>query len=261
MRSSEQIQKAVKELAARLPHDKITFADVAKEAGVHWTTVQRFFGSKEAMRTFILQKYRDPSLADTRTKILDAAARLFAKHGYNGATLDLVAADTGMTKGAVYWHFSSKSDLFLALCERSLDRLLNRLPGQVHKVFASDNPTESLRRLLQSEFEACKEGGGERPLLFFEFIANSREPQIRKKLNEAFTKLIQGTSVLLKELQDRRLITKDAEPHNLAVTLHALINGAVLMWLTAPDQVSFQSLAAEISSVLWQGIRPESNRN
>lgn len=257
MRSAERIKNAVFELAHRSSHDKITFADVAKVAGLHWTTVQRYFGSKEAMRDFILQHYHNPSLADTRTKILNSAQRVFAQHGYSGATLDFIAHEAGLTKGAVYWHFSSKSDLFLALCEQSLDQLQSRLPNQVHEVLTSDHPMESLRLLLESEFEACKEGSGERPLLFFEFVSNIREPQVREKLNTAFTKLIQSTSQLLKDMQRKHLISTNTDPHELAITLHSLINGAVLMWLIAPDQVSFHSLAAEISKVLWQGIRSD----
>jgi TetR/AcrR family acrAB operon transcriptional repressor len=257
MRSSEQIQNAVKEIARRIPHDRITFADVAEAAGVHWTTVRRHFGSKEAMRAFISQHCRNPAIADTRTKILCSANRVFAKHGYHGATLDLVAHDAGMTKGAVYWHFSSKSDLFLALCEQSLDQLLDRLPKQVDEVLASANPMEALSLLLASEFESCKKDNGERSLLFFEFVSNSRDPQVRAKLNKAFAGLITETSKILEDMQDRRLIAADASPRDLAVTLHALINGAVLMWLVAPQQVSFTRLAAEISRVLWQGVRSE----
>lgn len=257
MRSSEQIQNAVIEMARRVPFDKITFADVAKAAGLHWTTVQRYFGSKEAMRTFILQMDQHPSMADTRTQILTAANSVFAKHGYSGATLDLIAHEAGMTKGAVYWHFSSKSELFLALCELSLNNLQSRLPEQVQAVLTSADPMASIKQLLVSEFELCKEGKGERPLLFLTFISNIREPQIREKLNAAFANLILSTSRLLEDMQRKHLISTDSDPHELAVTLHALINGAVLMWVIAPDQVALESLADEISKVLWRGIRSD----
>ncbi|USG64407.1 TetR family transcriptional regulator [Brevibacillus ruminantium] len=261
MRSSKQIQKAVIEMAHRIPHDKVTFADVAKLSGLHWTTVQRYFGNKEAMKTFILQNYENPSMADTRTKILNSANRVFAKHGYSRATLDLIAHEAGMTKGAVYWHFSSKSDLFLTLCELSLDHLQSRLPKQVQEVLTSDHPMESLRLLLVSEFESCKEDRGERTLLFFEFVSNIREPLVQEKLNAAFTKLILSTSIFLEEMQRKHLISEDSDPHELAITIHALINGAVLMWLISPEQVSFDSLAAEISKVLWNGIHSESYKD
>ena len=68
--------------------------------------------------------------SDTRTRILEAGRRMFTRHGYEKASLDLIASDVGLTKGAVYWHFSSKHDLFLAILEHSLQQracfLLNR---------------------------------------------------------------------------------------------------------------------------------------
>lgn len=258
MKSSEQILKAAFELASRYPNDKITYADVAKEAGVHWTTVQRYFGSKEEMRRILMetQTNNSHSLADTRTKILEAARRVFASNGYEGTTLDQVANDAGMTKGAVYWHFSSKSDLFLALCERSLTQLLEGLPKQSQDVFTSSDPMIALRMLLESQFESCEQGEGEQPMLFFEFVSKSRETDVRNKLSESFSKLFNGTSNILEEMQRKHLVTSNVDSHALSVTLHALVNGIVLMWLIAPNQVSLQSLSAEVSKILWYGIQP-----
>ncbi|SMO79756.1 TetR/AcrR family transcriptional regulator [Melghirimyces algeriensis] len=258
MRSAERISKAAFELARHLPYDKITYADIAKEAGVHWTTVQRYFGSKEEMRKILLEEQTQlgDSLADTRTKILEAARRVFAKYGYEGATLDQVANDAGLTKGAVYWHFSSKSDLYLALCERSLTQLLQGLPDQIQNIFNAPNPMEALRTLLESQFSSCEERNGEQPMLFFEFISSSRDPSVREKLCEAFSKLFQGTSDSLQEMQQKRLLTSDVDSHDLSVVLHSLINGIVLMWIVAPNHVSFQSASEAVSKILWHGIQP-----
>jgi AcrR family transcriptional regulator len=56
--------------------------------------------------------------AQTRARLLDAAARVYARRGFDGATLDEVAAEAGFTKGAVYSHFGSKENLLLALSEQ-----------------------------------------------------------------------------------------------------------------------------------------------
>src|SRR5262245_14758188 len=61
--------------------------------------------------------------AMTRRYLLDAAALVFAKKGFQKATLDEVAATAGFSKGAVYSNFTSKDDLFLALLEDRMDRL------------------------------------------------------------------------------------------------------------------------------------------
>lgn len=54
----------------------------------------------------------------TRQRLMDAAAEVFNRLGYHGASLDAVAEAAGYTKGAVYSNFATKGDLFLALLMR-----------------------------------------------------------------------------------------------------------------------------------------------
>jgi AcrR family transcriptional regulator len=61
---------------------------------------------------------RQEKRAQTRAALLDAAERLWARHGIRGASLDEIAAQAGMTKGAVYSNFAGKTDLILALLDR-----------------------------------------------------------------------------------------------------------------------------------------------
>ncbi len=63
---------------------------------------------------------RSARKAATRTRLLEAAARVYAARGFAGATLDEVAEEAGLTKGAVYGHFGSKDNLLVALIEEHL---------------------------------------------------------------------------------------------------------------------------------------------
>ncbi|WP_434632086.1 TetR family transcriptional regulator [Chromobacterium sp. CV08] len=54
----------------------------------------------------------------TRQQLLDAAERLFSEHGVSRTTLADIAADAGLTRGAVYWHFQNKLDLYRAMLDR-----------------------------------------------------------------------------------------------------------------------------------------------
>jgi AcrR family transcriptional regulator len=58
--------------------------------------------------------------ARTREALLAAAARVYARRGFDGATLDEVAAEAGFSKGAVYAHFGSKENLLMALMSEHL---------------------------------------------------------------------------------------------------------------------------------------------
>src|SRR3954468_7975355 len=64
-----------------------------------------------------MPKVSDDQLAARRGEILDAARRAFARHGYEGATVKVLEAETGLSRGAIFHHFRDKEALFLALAE------------------------------------------------------------------------------------------------------------------------------------------------
>ncbi|MFT3866636.1 MAG: TetR/AcrR family transcriptional regulator [Solirubrobacterales bacterium] len=65
-----------------------------------------------------------PTRAQTRARILEAAGEIFTSRGYEGASIDEVAAAAGLTKGAVYSSFAGKDELFFALVADRLDQRL-----------------------------------------------------------------------------------------------------------------------------------------
>ena len=64
-----------------------------------------------------MPKVSPEQLASRRAEILDAARRAFARHGYEGATVKVLEAETGLSRGAIFHHFRDKDALFLALAE------------------------------------------------------------------------------------------------------------------------------------------------
>jgi AcrR family transcriptional regulator len=61
----------------------------------------------------------------TRDTLLDAAEQVFARRGFDGASLDDIADTAGFTRGAIYKHFADKEDLYLAVWDRFNDRSLH----------------------------------------------------------------------------------------------------------------------------------------
>jgi AcrR family transcriptional regulator len=77
---------------------------------------------------------RSARRARTRAQLLDAAARVYARRGFESATLGEVAEEAGFTKGAVYDHFGSKENLLFALLDEHLS-------GQIAEQIALFDPT------------------------------------------------------------------------------------------------------------------------
>jgi TetR/AcrR family acrAB operon transcriptional repressor len=56
----------------------------------------------------------------TRSLIIEAARRVFLECGVGGTTFERIAAAAGVTRGAVYWHFRNKTELFFAMREQAI---------------------------------------------------------------------------------------------------------------------------------------------
>ncbi len=82
----------------------------------------------------------------TITALLDAAERIFSEKGVARTTLNDVALAAGMTRGAIYWHFKDKGDLFQAMCDRvflPMQTMLNEIAAT-----SGQNPIAALRHVM-----------------------------------------------------------------------------------------------------------------
>ncbi|MDO8107069.1 helix-turn-helix domain-containing protein [Isoptericola sp. b441] len=141
---------------------------------------------------------------ETRTELLDAAARVIASRGYEGASVGDVAGAAGYTKGAVYSNFGSKEDLFRALAERELaEHRVAPRPGDAPvtaeqallnlEILAAMNRSSSLGALLADDFaRAVREATGAGP---------DREPT-QAELDRAVAHLALTTIAPLVEVAD-----------------------------------------------------------
>lgn len=84
---------------------------------------------------------------DRRREILSAAMNAFARGGFHQTTIDDVAREAGLSKGAVYWHFEGKRELFYAL----VDQLFGDFEGEL----APPDPAQSARQRLERMVDAA----------------------------------------------------------------------------------------------------------
>lgn len=255
MSTREKVFQAAEQLVVQKPYDQITFAEIAAMAGVHWTAVRRHFGSKQGMRDWLVEKqsHHAASLPDTRTRVLAAATEVFAEQGYVNASLDKVAARAGMSKGAVYWHFSSKQDLFLAILEQNLSRDLRMLTSQIEVVLTAENPLAAINAWLETMLSFMGSGS----LLFLEFVTSSREQEVQEKLQELYGKTLDQIGNMLKAMQEKGHFDHDLDPYAIGLMIDALLKGIMIEWLIDPKRLQVQTVLQTISKVIWNGMAPK----
>ncbi len=85
----------------------------------------------------------------TRMKILETSLEVFYEQGYSGATFVKIANRIDLTTGAVYWHFKTKTDLFLGLGAFMFDRLNTAMHSVFTKAKTFDELTITARNVVQ----------------------------------------------------------------------------------------------------------------
>ncbi len=114
----ERIIQATKTLAGERPFDDITIEEIIKTAELSRPAFYyHFTGGKEELRAELVHRglLDDMPTQDTHLAILEAAVRIFARSGVSAATLEDIAAEAGVTRGTLCWHFHSKDDLVSAI--------------------------------------------------------------------------------------------------------------------------------------------------
>jgi AcrR family transcriptional regulator len=108
------------------------------------------------MKNITAKKPKRPSneelLASRRAEILDAAARLFARHGYANTDTQLLADELGVGKGTLYRYFPSKEDLFLAAADRVMCELC-RLVDE--SIAAIPDPLDQIAEAIRTYLAYC----------------------------------------------------------------------------------------------------------
>lgn len=168
----------------------------------------------------------------TRALLLEAAARVFAARGLDGATVDDVAAAAGFTKGAVYSHFGSKDELFLAMLEgrysenmAELERLLDE-PG---------DPGQHARAAGR-EFEAEARADPDWQRVYLEAMLRAmRDDGFRSAFAKRHREMHDRLSATLARRLQREGVTPVVPPERLAVVISALANGILLETLVSGE--------------------------
>ena len=91
----------------------------------------------------MVKKTREEALA-TRSAILDAAESVFQERGVSKTSLAEIAAAAGVTRGAVYWHFANKVELFDAMVQRVFDLVKGQL-DELQNLRQYEDPVDLMR--------------------------------------------------------------------------------------------------------------------
>jgi len=162
----------------------------------------------------------------TRRKIVEAAAPIFNQRGYEGTSLNDLMEATGLKKGGIYRHFSSKEELAAeafdynwgAACELRLRHLDKKANG-----------VEKLKQLIANFIDHRSPVAGGCPVLNTAIDADDGNAVLRTRAGKALRSWLIRLQDIVKDAQKQGEIRPDADPEAVATVIIASLEGALMM--------------------------------
>jgi TetR/AcrR family acrAB operon transcriptional repressor len=193
---------------------------------------------------------------ETRHHILDTAEQVFLEKGVSRTSLADIAGAAGLTRGAIYWHFKNKADLFQAMMDRvvlPMELLAAegaRPDAQDPIAIVRDSALSVLDQLTrdpqcQRVFEICCHK--------VEYVDEML--QLRARHIDCRGEFLGHIEDGLRNAAKKGLLAPGVNPRHAAVGLHALVDGLIMNWLLEPSYFPLARAAKPLIDSYIDGLR------
>ncbi len=173
---------------------------------------------------------------ETKADLLRAAATVFARSGYEGASIAEITAEAGTSSGPIYLHYGGKAELFVAMLRAHTDAELDAVLGRI-----DHHDVTSLLASLGSELARAPDDRG--ALMIEAIVAARRDPEAARLLAETFAERERLLAQLIERGQatggvDERVSPDTVARFSMIVALGSVLIGSLDLAPTDPDEWS-----------------------
>lgn len=188
--------------------------------------------------------------AERRAQIIQAAVACFSRQGYNNTTMDDIAAESGLSKGSLYWYFDSKTDLFRSVVTSFFENYFgDEALAQLEQI---PTATGKLRAMARGLVELWKEAEGFFNL-FVEFWASSEYREQAASLWLDLLMEYHHTAVEIIEEGAERGELKPVDAESLVWAVMAAYDGLAAYATMKPD-LDLDRISETFMYVLLSGL-------
>ncbi|MDR3221683.1 MAG: TetR family transcriptional regulator [Candidatus Accumulibacter sp.] len=204
----------------------------------------------------MVKKTREEALL-TRNAILDAAEIVFHEHGVGKASLAEIAAAAGVTRGAVYWHFTNKIDLFDAVVQRVFG-LMEAKQDELQKTRQYDDPVDMIRELALYFIDRVANDPHYYRIIAIswhksEYVGEIAE--IRDKHQERGNHFLGVGVAAFRASKKLGFLSPHVDPHTAAIGMMALVDGLIINWTLGRPAFSLTDVGVKIIDSYLSGLR------
>ncbi|HUS29150.1 MAG TPA: TetR/AcrR family transcriptional regulator [Kofleriaceae bacterium] len=165
---------------------------------------------------------------DKRERILAAAERIFARHGFFAAKVSDVAKEAGVADGTIYLYFKNKDDLLISLFERRMQQVNEALRAATAKV---KSPREQLRAFVKTYLQLVADEPTAAEVLTIELRQSSKF--MKEYENPEFADFLRLLGGIISTAQDKGEIESSIPAHVAARMIFGMLDELALAWVLA----------------------------
>lgn len=188
---------------------------------------------------------------ERKNQILDAAALVFARSGFSRSRMDDIAAEAGLSKGALYWYFNSKDEIIMAMMDRLFERefadleALRQAGGST--VERMSEFTDFLIRDVSQVLELI-------PIAYEYLSLSFRDRTIQQTLSQyarSYLKLL--VPIIQQGIDQGEFRNVDAD--EVAIAISAIVEGTILLWVYDPKTIQVEKHIRSGINLLFDGLK------
>ncbi|MFQ6332469.1 TetR family transcriptional regulator [Methylophilus sp. 3sh_L] len=189
--------------------------------------------------------------AITRQRIIDAAREMFLQKGVSRTSLEQIASNASVTRGAVYWHFQNKAELFHAMREEVylplIDRMDDTLLGNADD--SNIDPLGRIRKHLENTVQILNDDTTTRAT--YEVMMTKCEyvdefAEVLKSILGNCSGLVHKMEQAYAKAQEIGQVGTQLSPHELAWDTHLFFSGLLHMWVKDTEGTLFRDRAMQL---------------
>jgi TetR/AcrR family transcriptional regulator, cholesterol catabolism regulator len=183
----------------------------------------------------------------TREDILDAAAQVFRQKGFHGASMQDIAKAVNLQKPSLYHHVSSKQEILLALLDRALELLFERISAIANQNIPAD---KKLQEMIRAYLQILTENTDLSAVLLFEHRSLERKQHARHVPNR------DRFEVLWRQVLQEGVGTKLFHCEDPALTTRAILGilNWTITWYHTSGPLDINQVAGQYSKLLLNGL-------
>jgi AcrR family transcriptional regulator len=191
---------------------------------------------------------------ERRAQIIAAAIKVIAREGFTNTRMDAVSAESGLSKGLLYWYFKSKEEIIIAIA----DLLFGAEFRKMQSISAEGQSARARLDIFLNIFlEDLREMMKVAPVIYEFYALAFRNTTVRKVMQEYLGRFVAILEPIVKQGMDAGEFTL-GDARQVTIAIGSALEGTLLLWAYAPDLVQLEEQLRSTMTLLLKGLETPS---